>query len=83
MNRYSPRRHLCALWLVVLALVAPTHLASAQTTPNRTLTTAQADRLANLPLACVQQEYPNKLGQTLGGPSDIASPSTLHPAFYG
>jgi hypothetical protein len=47
------------------------------------LTRAQADRLAELPLACLQQEYPNKLGQTLGSDADLADPATLHPAFFG
>lgn len=43
----------------------------------------QIDRLAELPLACIQQEYPNKLGQTIGSAADLAEPSILHPAFYG
>lgn len=44
---------------------------------------AQASRLAELPLACLQTEYPNKLGQVLGGPEDLAEPGHLHPAFFG
>jgi len=44
---------------------------------------AQANNLAELPLACVGVEYPNKLGQTLGGDEDLKSPSELHPTFYG
>ena len=47
------------------------------------LTLEQANILASLPLHCVQQEYPNKLGQVLGSDDDLASPKTLHPAFYG
>ena len=43
----------------------------------------QANRLAELPLACVDTEYPNRLGQTLGGDSDLKSPEELHPTFYG
>lgn len=43
----------------------------------------QANRLAELPLHCINTEYPNRLGQTLGGDDDLKSPSTLHPAFYG
>ncbi len=43
----------------------------------------QANRLAQLPLKCMDQEYPNKLGQVLGDSSDLKSPQTLHPAFYG
>ena len=44
---------------------------------------AAANNLAELPLACIQQEYPNKLGQVLGSDNDLGSPSVLHPAFYG
>lgn len=47
------------------------------------LTLQQANRLAELPLACMQVQYPNKLGQTLGGKNDIGEPHVLHPAFYG
>ena len=43
----------------------------------------QANKLAQLPLACVEKEYPNKLHQTLGSAEDLKSPKQLHPAFYG
>lgn len=43
----------------------------------------QANKLANLPLHCINIEYPNKLSQTLGGDEDLKSPTQLHPAFYG
>lgn len=43
----------------------------------------QAQRLVNLPMHCVDIEYPNKLGQTIGGFKDLKSPKELHPAFYG
>ena len=44
---------------------------------------SQANRLANLPIACIEQEYPNKLGQVIGSADDLKSPAELHPAFYG
>jgi len=47
------------------------------------LTREQANRLAGLPLKCMQQEFPNKLGQVLGTAADMRSPKNLHPAFYG
>jgi hypothetical protein len=47
------------------------------------LTLVEANRLAKLPLKCVDTEFPNKLGQTLGSIEDIKNPKTLHPAFYG
>ncbi len=43
----------------------------------------QANRLAELPLRCLQQEYPNKLGQTLRDSASLNTPRVLHPAFYG
>ncbi|WP_165749887.1 DUF2891 domain-containing protein [Cellulophaga sp. Z1A5H] len=43
----------------------------------------QANRLANLPLACVQVEYPNKLNQSLSDALQLQGPKVLHPAFYG
>ncbi len=47
------------------------------------MTLEQANHLAALPLACLQTEYPNKLGQTLGSQEDLDQPHRLHPAFYG
>ena len=46
-------------------------------------TLEQANQLANLPLDCIQTEYPNKLGQTLANKDHLGEPSGLHPAFYG
>lgn len=47
------------------------------------LTLEQANYMAELPLKCMEQEYPNKLSQTLSCDDDLASPKILHPAFYG
>lgn len=43
----------------------------------------QANKLAELPLHCINIEYPNRLSQTLGNDEDLKPPRTLHPAFYG
>lgn len=43
----------------------------------------RAEALASLPLKCMNQEYPNKLNQTLGDSTDLNPPQVLHPAFYG
>lgn len=43
----------------------------------------EANRLAQLPLHCMDTEYPNRLSQTLGSGADLKSPKILHPAFYG
>lgn len=47
------------------------------------LTLADANRLSKLPLKCLQQEYPNKLGQLLSDASELGTPKQLHPSFYG
>ena len=43
----------------------------------------QANKLATLPVSCIQVEYPNKLNQIIGSGDDLKSPKELHPAFYG
>lgn len=47
------------------------------------LTLDQANHLASLPIKCLQQEYPNKLGQMLIDSTEIQNPKKLHPSFYG
>ncbi len=48
------------------------------------LTPEGAAHLAELPLRCLHQEYPNKTGHTIEASGDaILTPKQLHPAFYG
>ena len=42
-----------------------------------------AERFANLALACVHKEYPNKISHTMTSDADVAPPRRLTPAFYG
>jgi hypothetical protein len=42
-----------------------------------------AKRFANLALACVHREYPNKVAHVLNSDSDVLPPRKLTPAFYG
>jgi hypothetical protein len=42
-----------------------------------------AERFANLALACVHKEYPNKISHGLNSDADVAPPRKLTPAFYG
>src|SRR5262245_46129363 len=44
---------------------------------------ALADRFAEIALAHVTREYPNKLDHVLNGPADLQAPRALHPLFYG
>jgi len=55
----------------------PALLASAPVDP------ALAERFARLALACVHQEYPNKIAHVLGSDADARPPRELTPAFYG
>lgn len=61
--------------------------ATANTVPHveesSALTQEQAGNLMQLPLDCAETEYPNKLNQVLANGDDLASPTQLHPAFYG
>ena len=44
---------------------------------------AAAERFAQLALACVDKEYPNKISHVLNSDADVAPPRKLTPAFYG
>ena len=41
------------------------------------------EKFAELPLHCIETEYPYKLGQVISSDEDLQSPSELHPIFYG
>jgi hypothetical protein len=62
----------------MLALVLVAHLASASP-----LQEDDVGVFADLALACVHQEYPNKIAHVLGSDDDVAPPRELTPAFYG
>jgi hypothetical protein len=40
-------------------------------------------RFVALALACVHEEYPNKIAHVLNGDEDVRAPRVLTPAFYG
>ena len=67
------------LRLATLVVVLTSGRANAQ----ERLDAATAGRFADLALACVQKEYPNKISHTLNSPEDVKSPRALTPAFYG
>lgn len=48
-----------------------------------TLNPESAERFANLALACVHKEYPNKIAHVLQSDDDAKPPRALTPAFYG
>jgi hypothetical protein len=47
------------------------------------MTPAHSDRFAELALACVDREYPNKIAHVLSSDADVAAPRALTPSFYG
>ena len=47
------------------------------------LTQAGASHFAQLPLRCMQQEFPYKTGVTFSDTTLIVKPQMYHPAFYG
>ena len=48
------------------------------------LSSAGASFFANMPLHCINVEYPNKTGHTYESASEVnLSPKDLHPSFYG
>ena len=70
---------LCAVLFVIM-----TNIVSAETPPTpASFDIKAAERFANLALACVHKEYPNKISHTLNSDADVAAPRKLTPAFYG
>lgn len=47
------------------------------------LDTAAAGHFAQLALACLHQEFPNKIAHVLDSDADALPPRALHPAFHG
>jgi len=80
-----PALLLVAFVLPLLATVAHARPAAMRETgtAEAALTAATAARFARLALACVHQEYPNKIAHVLQGDGDVAPPRELTPAFYG
>jgi len=65
--------------LLALILSAP----AAAEAPAIALDEAAAGRFAQLALACVHLEYPNKISHVLAGDADLRPPRELTPVFFG
>src|SRR6266567_2338236 len=74
---------LLSVWLVAASVSATEPEDSGLDGDVFTLTRAEASHFASLALKCVSREYPNKLDHTMNDASEVQSPRTLHPAFYG
>ncbi len=66
--------------LIILSLLATNTLFGQD---SLTLNYNSAKALAEVPLACIDQVYPNKLSQVLNSDNDLKSPLDLHPIFFG
>jgi len=89
-NRFAVRLLLAIAAAVSLTPVgaqrrtaAPAPAAEQRTAARGEFTAASAARFANLALACVHTEYPNKIAHVLNGEADVRAPHLLTPAFYG
>lgn len=67
----------------LVATLAATLLSAAAPPASDPLDAPGAERFANLALACVHKEYPNKIAHVLNGDGDVKPPRELTPAFYG
>ncbi len=76
----APRWALVAL-AGVLALSQPVHAAGPTGAPG--VDAEAAGRFAALALACVHQEYPNKIAHVMTGDADLRPPRELTPVFFG
>src|SRR6478735_8963043 len=69
--------------LLVPAVLAMLPLATIAAEPPPQFDVNAAERFANLALACVGKEYPNKISHLLNSDADVAPPRKLTPAFCG
>jgi hypothetical protein len=69
--------------IAVFLLLAIGKMEAESATTRPMFDTNAAERFANLALACVHKEYPNKLSHNLNSDADVAPPRKLTPAFYG
>lgn len=70
-------------FLLVLLLLFSTGMSAQDAEPTPMFDINAATRFADLALACVHKEYPNKISHSLNSDSDVAPPRKLTPAFYG
>ena len=70
-----------ALLFACALLATPVAAPDAGSAPG--LAGADVARFAELALACVGREYPNKLSHVLNGDGDVQPPRALTPAFFG
>jgi hypothetical protein len=75
-------KHILFLLLVGGMTITAQH-PSGHMNGNNQFDVAAATRFADLALACVHKEYPNKIAHSMNSDADVAPPRKLTPAFYG
>jgi hypothetical protein len=75
-------RYLVLVLVLMISCVAISVNAAGENVEVR-FSSLEAERFANLALACVHKEYPNKISHTMSSDADAAPPRKLTPAFYG
>jgi hypothetical protein len=76
-------RTITSLLLGATVLLTPITVARSQMNSRPSLTQQQGSHFAALALKCVTREFPNKPEHVINNSSEVQSPKTLHPAFYG
>jgi len=79
-SRFVPA---AGLALLSILASAPGALAGPSPADPPGLPVEAVERFAKLALACVHQEYPNKIAHVLQSDADVAPPRRLTPVFYG
>ncbi len=69
------------VFLSALVLLLPMNVSGGEQGP--TFDATSAERFADLALACIEKEYPNKISHVLNSDADVAPPRRLTPSFYG
>ena len=69
--------------LVLMGSLTATAVGAPATLTAQQLDADLAERFGSLALACVHQEYPNKIAHVMQSDADVAPPRQLTPAFYG
>jgi hypothetical protein len=77
-----PMRRLATVALVLAPALALAAQAAAPPPPAR-IDADAAGRFAELVLACIHREYPNKIAHVMTGDADALPPRVLTPAFFG
>ena len=69
--------------LITALIFLPIFPLAAENTMKPAFDEKAAERFAELALACVHKEYPNKISHVLNSDADVAPPRKLTPAFCG